>query len=965
MYRQSNQFNRNSRVVADHDRSAKTPSQDRAQSHHQLDHLNHNSSSNHHNNHHHHHHHHNHPDQRHHHNHHHHHHNSNNYYHHHDKNRFHSISNRNSFHLPNQIQNRSIDRRIDLNSNPSVERNSSNSIRVNSSTNNHLDDQTNTNNKRSFDESRRSLDESNRESNHSRRLDQFPPSSRSNRYNPYPTQSTSRNEPHPQSINNRLNNNSNNLHTPQYHSNATATTSTTPPNNSINSSSNFQEHQPANRHLDHPPHHHYHHHHHHPRTFDPNSQFNHGPPKDKSPPSQSVIFMGLPIHTDEANLRAFLEEAGASVDHVTIIYDRNTGQSKRYGFARFISVEHAKAFVEPAFPMVVWKEPNASRFDKSGDGLKVKIDYSQKEKVPFEVRQRERELTQRGGLSSSSFTNEPVQNHFNLLSESPLSVINDGARDIGGTPTSILLLRGLDPLSTEQEIAHHLQHIPDPSQTVLPDSIRKVMLIKDRLTHASWGYAFVQFAEVQVAVKALSLLLNTSLFPRGFQIRSRTITVTFAHEHSFHPVYTPSDWSFKGPGGQELAYWDDKAYAALYISSVTESHHHSSLSSTPDSSRHRHLKSLSPPIHNDKSMEQTGNAKDQDIEVDELLSSIDAEPQRQSSENVISLTNRENSLERDVKTNLTDHNPSNQDQKPNQDSSSPIHPPAHDSEPQENPSETKQALQNDKVLKNSGEELTQQESIHLKGNEALKAEKKKSVEPIATKKMVANIQKWQTKHQEIANPKPEQENSNEAQLVQNVVIEEDDFSDLNRMTCVLCQRQFRSPEDLKRHNNLSNLHKGNLQNEKLKRAARLRKAASIRANLAKQTNGEGTMKYTDRAAARREAYGQPDAPNADKHEAKKARYEPAPAPVLPPAQPDKDGIQETNVGSKMLEKMGWQKGEGLGNGNGRVDPIMASQYNKGVGLGASTGTVVGKYDDNQKGFLEQVKDKTLQRFNED
>lgn len=44
------------------------------------------------------------------------------------------------------------------------------------------------------------------------------------------------------------------------------------------------------------------------------------------------------------------------------------------------------------------------------------------------------------------------------------------------------------------------------------------------------------------------------------------------------------------------------------------------------------------------------------------------------------------------------------------------------------------------------------------------------------------------------------------------------------------------------------------------------------------------------------------------------------------------------TGVQMLEKMGWQKGEGLGNGNGRVDPVLAAQYTKGVGLGASTGS---------------------------
>lgn len=149
--------------------------------------------------------------------------------------------------------------------------------------------------------------------------------------------------------------------------------------------------------------------------------------------------------------------------------------------------------------MVVWKEPSGSRFDNSGDGLKVKIDYSQKEKVPFEARHRDREVPRRSPpVIDINDDQSPRSYSYNPAADSNASNINDGARDIGGTPTSILLLRGLDPISTEKEIAQHLQHIPDPSQTVLPESIRKVMLIKDRLSRASWGYAFVQFSDVQV-----------------------------------------------------------------------------------------------------------------------------------------------------------------------------------------------------------------------------------------------------------------------------------------------------------------------------------------------------------------------------------------------------------------------------------------------------------------------------------
>lgn len=158
--------------------------------------------------------------------------------------------------------------------------------------------------------------------------------------------------------------------------------------------------------------------------------------------------------------------------------------------------------------------------------------------------------------------------------------VNDGTRDIGSAPTQILLLRGLDTLTTEMDIVTSLGKITGRiGSEVRNGGVRKVLITKDRASRSSWGYAFVQFSNVtvrlavhelatdpaQLATEVLATVFNPAMYPTGYRIRSSVVAFSFCHENSFVPVYAHSEWAFQGEGGQQLTYWDDKAFVSAWV----------------------------------------------------------------------------------------------------------------------------------------------------------------------------------------------------------------------------------------------------------------------------------------------------------------------------------------------------------------------------------------------------------------
>ncbi|XP_072238107.1 RNA-binding protein 5 isoform X2 [Leuresthes tenuis] len=149
---------------------------------------------------------------------------------------------------------------------------------------------------------------------------------------------------------------------------------------------------------------------------------------------------------------------------------------------------------------------------------------------------------------------------------------------------------------------------------------------------------------------------------------------------------------------------------------------------------------------------------------------------------------------------------------------------------------------------------------------------------------------------------------------------QDKLTDWKKLACLLCRRQFPNKESLIRHQQLSDLHKKNLEV--------LRRAKMSEAELEELERKETELKYRDRAAERREKYGIPEPPVP-----KKKKFS-QPAPTINYEQPTKDGLTSDNIGNKMLQAMGWKAGKGLGrNQQGITAPIEAQLRTKGAGLG--------------------------------
>lgn len=242
-----------------------------------------------------------------------------------------------------------------------------------------------------------------------------------------------------------------------------------------------------------------------------------------------------------------------------------------------------------------------------------------------------------------------------------------------------------------------------------------------------------------------------------------------------------------------------------------------------------------------------------------------------------------------------------------------------------------------------------------KGNkDAEKAKKRKADVAVSTgaKKlaMPSHLQFWSNRHAELhgIQKKAGEENSSTGSSRGTSPAEANappaqSYADLNRNCCYLCMRQFNTAAEVNRHERLSQLHRGNLQNNELteKAMGKLMKHGIV--------PPQPTSEYRDRARERRKAFGNAKAP---------AKSVPAPA-----KEEEEPPVPAPSKGASLLSKMGWS-GSGLGaQETGMTAPIATEVYAQGVGLGAQ-GSKLGEASEeaarNTRNRYEDFVDKTRQ-----
>ncbi|KAJ5857033.1 hypothetical protein N7455_007927 [Penicillium solitum] len=694
--------------------------------------------------------------------------------------------------------------------------------------------------------------------------------------------------------------------------------------------------------------------------------------------SREVMMDGLPADMAEEHVAAELRNAYHTdgLDKIRVIRDRETKLSRRLGFLRFHTIDASREFVERNHPYIFFYGPTNDR------STQVRIAYSRER----EDRPRASDWNCRKCLvlnfSTRTHCFKCSDPRPNMDLSGPAGVpapkiANDGDNDVAPEtqPSQFLLIRGLEASVTEELLAKGVSKLYRPSgnNDSAPDnqkkgskvasttgdsnlgaregSLRRVLLVRDRKTNASWRYGFAEFAGIKDAQDAM-MRLNSF---EKFTISSKPVLVTYIHGGVFVPVMNaPSGASYYtfSPSNNpslKLMYWDDEAYVTELVLSTAE-----------DDAAQEQKANKTNSNHGDGQAKGTkdsdkGKKRKTDATTSASTKKLAMPPQLQFwSERHAEL----HGINRDDAGNPAE---SSNPAAPTTDLAAPatdLAAPVTDSVAAPTPSFADwgklRCLLCMQDLVDEG---------HLRYHEYASDIHRENLKDVNLRILGMC---WLVIYGIIPMPTPNYEGSKDAyrdEIEERYWIPPSprSFADQKRNWCLLCFSKFDTPEELHAHDRNSEYHQKELKDEKaVKWALAQLKKAGIAQDIvqeAPKAPQAPAPEYRDRAKERRQAFGRDDT---------NARQK-APAPE---EEEDETPVKTTSIGASLLNKMGWTEGSGLGaQGTGVTEPIPTEIYAQGVGLGAQ-GSRLGEATEeagrNTRGryeeFLEKTKDTARQRY---
>ncbi|XP_064604208.1 RNA-binding protein 5-like [Liolophura sinensis] len=684
-------------------------------------------------------------------------------------------------------------------------------------------------------------------------------------------------------------------------------------------------------------------------------------------PTHTILLRGLPPEVDEKDIRAELMMLGTPVKDVRLMRRKDTGASRGFAFVEFQNVADSQRWMDQTQGVLVLLNQYVVHLyystPKTG-GEKVadhKTDWSCSKCGAHNFKRRD--YCFKCGVSRE---------------ESDRTKESDGYDQVGTNPCNTLIFRGLDALSTEEKLLAAI------NQAAVV-TVKNIRIIRDPLTNTSRGYGFAEMSSIQESTQLLDTLTNMN---PSFELDGKLILVSFA-KNTFNTVMATL-------GNQSTAYYGQTSEYQTYDYSAYDQsgqyYDYSAYYGQTAGTANTAAAVAQAAIQQAQAAKQFNKPTDEGADqTDVTTSSQTAFPgdyPKYPPPDVSTYQYDETSgYYYDPSTSLY-YDPSSQYYYNSQTSQFmywdaerstylPAPTQSGETDPNKESKKDKEKKEKVKIAKKIAKDMEKWAKSLNAQKDAMKEGIKRVIQPMGPQKLeresatadagfaiMEKVSTEKTKEDHRLMPPPPMPNKADKSGGKSSLVdyggdsdsEEDDSSsslplserlvDWGKMACLLCKRQFNNPEMLNKHTQLSDLHKQNLE--------ALMKSKVNAAQM--EAFDKGKEAYRDRAKERRQKYGTGAPPVTKKKPV--SMFE----DTVIPEQPTKAGLGQDNIGNKLLQKMGWSLGQGLGKaGQGIVDPIQAQRRVVQAGLGARGSNVTSAPGDTYK---DAVKKTMFARYHE-